>query len=74
MSEPPAKRPRGRPKAAPRRKWEYLQHRSENGFYVEQDGGLDQFGADGWDLVAIYRTGDAMHAPIFYAVFKREIV
>ncbi len=34
---------------------------------------LDEHGANGWELVSIYRTGDAVEAPIYYAVFKREV-
>lgn len=51
--------------------WDYHTARSEDGrMWAEPFASL---GTQGWELVTIYPTGDAMHAPIYYAVFKREV-
>lgn len=47
--------------------WEYHTYTTDDGVFY-----LDALGVQGWELVTIYRTGDAMHAPIYYAVFKRQ--
>ena len=50
--------------------WEYLTSRSDDGrMWAPPFAAL---GAEGWELVAVYRTGDALYAPAYYAVFKRE--
>ena len=70
--EAPVKRRPGRPKSAPPiRKWAYAQAFEDEPFRTEY---LLMQGADGWELTAIYVAGDAMHAPVYVAVFKREIL
>ena len=54
----------------PRPSWEYLTSRSDDGrMWAPPFAAL---GAEGWELVAVYRTGDTLYAPAYYAVFKRE--
>lgn len=61
-----------------RPRWEYRAAASEDGLCY-YDGKpatpvrFNDLGADGWELVTIYPVGDAMHAPVYYAVFKREV-
>ena len=51
--------------------WEYLTARSDDGrMWAPPFAAL---GAEGWELIAVYKTGDAMYAPAYYAVFKREV-
>lgn len=52
---------------APRPRWEYHTYTTNDGVFY-----LDALGLQGWELVAIYPVGDALHAPIYYAVFKRQ--
>lgn len=75
--------PDARPHA--RRGWEYCAAISEDGqsYYLRDqsyyEGGpavsvhFNDLGADGWEVAAIYFVGDAIHAPVYYAVFKRPI-
>ena len=35
---------------------------------------LDEYGADGWELVQVYTQDDLMRAAAYHAVFKREVV
>ena len=60
--------------------WKYRVLRSDEGSYWWLDGEsaivnevFAKMGALGWELVTIYPVGDAIHAPIYYAVFKREV-
>ena len=60
--------------------WKYRVLRSDEGSYWWLDGEsaivdevFAKMGVWGWELVTIYPVGDAIHAPIYYAVFKREV-
>ena len=62
-----------------RPRWEYRTFQSNDGppcWFDTSEGqqepyALNDLGADGWELVTIYPVGDALHAPVYYAVFKR---
>lgn len=64
-----------------RPRWEYRTLRSDDGQRPWWDTagatafavGFDEIGADGWELVTVYPVGDAIHAPVYCAVFKREV-
>lgn len=68
--EAPVKRGRGRPKTPQPPvfvcKWEYMTLSSERPLNMAD---YTVFGADGWELVAVYVRMDAVHA-----VFKREVL
>lgn len=62
--------------------WEYRTMQSSDGLspWFDVMGGrnttpcdLSALGTEGWELVTIYPVGDAMRAPVYYAVFKREV-
>lgn len=59
-----------------RPRWEYRTlYSAEEGMCWKHAGDeidFNDLGAEGWELVTIYPVGDAMHAPVYYAVFKRE--
>ena len=69
-----------RPLALSRPCWEYRVEQSENGsrwavqdtIYFDPQLAFNVLGAEGWELVTIYSTGDGHYAPVYYAVFKRE--
>lgn len=58
-------------------KWEHCQLKSEDGAQYYGMGGIpatfNELGSDGWELVTVYPVADAHHAPVYYAVFKREL-
>lgn len=71
--------------APTRPRWEYRTAVSEDGrsYYMRDQGyyegkpavsiHFNNLGTEGWELVTIYPVGDAMRAPVYYAVFKREV-
>lgn len=46
--------------------WEYK--------VVQSPGGLDKYGADGWELVAVDFARGPSRSPLWCAVFKRPVV